>query len=316
MNKHNRKNGILVLVICVLTLSAVGMFLWSNDATPEQTNKDGGKTDAIQTDRFLSIDGLRNARQLGGYIGADGRAVKDNLLLRTERLDKLSDEAAAALAEQYAIAYVVDFRMDYERAGADDQEIPGAINEWINVYQMDMTDPENIALMKRIAELESDLEKSVAYAQTGKLASLYTEILLSEVGQRGYARFFELLLEADGAVLWHCTYGKDRTGVAAALLMYALGVDEETIMQEFLLTNEVYQAEIAGLEAKLKSAGYDDAVVGEAQAIVGVKGEYLTAAFEAVKEEYGSIEDYIRNQLGVSDEARNRLREKYLEQSH
>ena len=154
------------------------------------------------------------------------------------------------------------------------------------------------------------------HAKTGRLASLYTEILLSEVGQRGYARFFELLLEADGAVLWHCTYGKDRTGVAAALLMYALGVDEETILQEFLLTNEVYQAEIAGLEAKLKSAGYDDAVVGEAKAIIGVKGEYLTAAFEAVKEEYGSIEDYIRNQLGVSDEARNRLREKYLEQSH
>ena len=133
------------------------------------------------------------------------------------------------------------------------------------------------------------------------------------MGQRGYARFFELLLEADGAVLWHCTYGKDRTGVAAALLMYALGVDEETIMEEFLLTNEVYQKEIAGLEVALKNAGYDDAVVGEAQAIVGVKGEYLTAAFDAVKEEYGSIEDYIRNQLGVSDEALHQLREKYLE---
>lgn len=63
-------------------------------------------------------------------------------------------------------------------------------------------------------------------------------------------------------------------------------------------------------------ADYDDAIEGEAQAIVGVKGEYLTAAFEAVKEEYGSIEDYLRNQLGLSEEAQNRLREKYLEQSH
>lgn len=312
MNKYNRKNGILVLVICVLTLLAMGMFLWPSAAATEQTNTDGGMTDTIPTNRFLSIDGLRNARQLGGYIGADGRAIKDDLLLRTERLDKLSDEAAAALAERYSIAHVVDFRMDYERVGADDHEIAGAANEWINVYQMDMTDPETIALMKRIKELKTDLEKSVAYAQTGKLASLYTEILLSEAGQQGYARFFQLLLETDGPVLWHCTYGKDRTGVAAALLMYALGVDEETIMEEFLLTNEVYQAEIAGLEVALKNAGYDDAVVGEAQAIVGVKGEYLTAAFDAVKEEYGSIEDYIRNQLGVSDEALHHLREKYL----
>lgn len=317
MSRKKLTIGILVLVICVLGLLVMGMLLQQNTVASEQAKKDRGfMTDNMHTNRFLSIEGLRNARQLGGYIGADGRPVKDGLLLRTERLDKLSDEAAAALAEQYSIAYVVDFRMDYERAGADDQEIPGATNEWINVYQMDMTDPANIALMKRISELKTDLEKSVAYAQTGKLASLYTEILLSEVGQRGYARFFELLLEADGAVLWHCTYGKDRTGVAAALLMYALGVDEETIMEEFLLTNRVYQEEIAGLEAALKNAGYDDAVVGEAQAIVGVKSEYLTAAFEAVKEKYGSIEDYLRNQLGLSEEAQNRLREKYLEQSH
>ncbi len=313
MSRNKQKMGILLLVIAVLALLAMGMFLWSNTAAPEEAKEDKGTTDTMPADRFLNIEGLRNARQLGGYIGADGRAIKKGLLLRTERLDKLSDQAAAALAEQYAVSNVVDFRMDYERAGADDHEITGAENEWINVYQMDMSDPENIALMKRIKELESDLEKSVAYAETGKLASLYTEILLSEAGQQGYARFFDLLLEADGAVLWHCTYGKDRTGVAAALVMYALGVDEESIMQEFLLTNRVYQEEIARLEAALKEAGYDDAVVGEAQAIVGVKGEYLEAAFQAVKEEYGSIEDYIRDQLGVSEEEQNRLRKKYLE---
>lgn len=96
--------------------------------------------------------------------------------------------------------------------------------------------------------------------------------------------------------------------------MYALGVDENTIMEDFLLTNEVYRENITRLEAGLKAAGYDDAVVGEAQAMAGVKGEYLEAAFDAVKKEYGSMEDYIRNQLGVSDEARHQLREKYLEE--
>lgn len=272
-----------------------------------------GVASAASADRFLTIGELRNARQLGGYIGVDGRKVKDGLLIRTEGLDGLSEEAAAEVAERYAVSNVVDFRMGYERKQAADQEIPGAQNEWISVYEMDMTDPENVALMKRISEVDGALQKSVEYAKTGKLASLYTEILLSERGQKGYARFFDILLEADGAVIWHCTYGKDRTGVAAALVLYALGVDEDTIMQDFLLTNTVYQQDIARLEAGLKASGYDDAVVGEAQAMAGVKGEYLQAALDAVKREYGSVEDYIHNQLGVSDEKLQQLRDKYLE---
>lgn len=106
MSRKKLTIGILVLVICVLGLLAMGMLLWPNTVSSEQTKKDRGfMTDNIHTNRFLSIEGLRNARQLGGYIGADGRPVKDGLLLRTERLDKLSDEDAAALAEQYSIAY-------------------------------------------------------------------------------------------------------------------------------------------------------------------------------------------------------------------
>ena len=76
---------------------------------------------------------------------------------------------------------------------------------------------------------------------------------------------------------------------------------------------EALRAQIAQLEAGLKAAGYDETLVGEAQAMVGVKGEYLEAAFDAVKREYGSVEEYLRNQLGVSDEKLYRLREKYLE---
>lgn len=77
--------GILLLVIAVLALLAMGMFLWSNTATPEEAKEDKGTTDTMPADRFLNIEGLRNARQLGGYIGADSRAIKKGLLLRTER---------------------------------------------------------------------------------------------------------------------------------------------------------------------------------------------------------------------------------------
>lgn len=264
--------------------------------------------------RFLDDD-IENARQLGGYIGADGKKVKDNVLLRTAGIDAISDETAEKLAEAYHVKYVVDFRMDYEREIIADKDIPGAENIAISVYELDMTDPKMIEMMKKIGEAGDDsLQKSIEYAKTGYLSQLYTQILLSEAGQKGYARFFDILLEnKDGAVLWHCTYGKDRTGIAAALVLYALGVDEDVIMQDFLTSNEVYKGNIAYLENELKNRGCDEIVIKEAQAMAGVKGEYLTAAFDAVKSKYGSIQDYIKNQLGVSDEKIAELRDMYLE---
>ena len=272
------------------------------------------REDISMEDQFIDI-GIDNARQLGGYTGADGRKVRQNVLIRTAGINDISDETAEKLASEYNVKYVVDFRMGYERDAAPDKEIPGAANEWISVYEPDMTDPVLVDMMNKMAEAGDDsFQKSIEYAKTGRLKDLYTEILFSESGQKGYAKFFDILLDnRDGAVLWHCTYGKDRTGVAAALILYALGVDEDVIMQDFLLTNEVYKNNIAYLEKELISRGCDEMVIGETQAMAGVKGEYLTAALDAVKEKYGSIQVYIKNQLGVSDEETEQLRNMYLE---
>ncbi|MGN0778051.1 MAG: tyrosine-protein phosphatase [Aristaeellaceae bacterium] len=307
----NMKRRVLAL-LCAWAIMTTGCFAWGHTASAEAADHLTEEKDTMEQ-HMIDIGGIDNARQLGGYIGADGRRVKDGLLLRTGRLDTLSAEAAAELAEQYHIQYVVDFRMGYEREKDPDQEIPGAQNVWINLYEVDMSNPDMVALMRRIAAAQSDLEKSVEYAKSGRLSGLYTELLMRELGQQGYAQFFDILLEADGAVLWHCTHGKDRTGVAAALLLYVLGVDEEVIMQDFLLTNEVYQDAILQTQAALRASGYDDALVQEAQAMVGVKGEYLEAALEAVRQTYGSLDAYIRDQLGVSEEEQQLLREKYLE---
>lgn len=283
----------------------------TNDAENVSVSSEG--TVIFSDSQFLDID-IDNARQLGGYIGADGKKIKDNVLIRMAGLDGISDETAKKLAEEYNVKYVVDFRMDYERKKSADKDISGAENIWISVYELDMTDSKMIEMMKKIKDVGDDsLQKSIEYAKTGYLSSLYTQILLSEAGQKGYARFFDILLEnRDGAVLWHCTYGKDRTGIAAALVLYALGVDEDVIMQDFLMTNEVYKDNIAYLENELKNRGCEDMVINEAQAMAGVKGEYLKAAFDAVKSEYGSIQDYIKNQLGVSDEELAKLRDMYL----
>lgn len=269
----------------------------------------------LLAERFIDIEGICNARQLGGYIGADGRIVRNGLLLRTAGLDKLTDENAKLLSERYNVRYIVDFRFGYERKCFPDKEIPGAENIPISLYEMDMTDPKNIELTKRVtAAGNNEILKLAEYAKTGELSSLYTDILLNRQSHKGFSEFFRILLRnTEGAVIFHCSFGKDRTGVAAALVLFALGVNEDIIMQDFLLTNEVYKDKIANLRCELEKMGCDESAVNEAQAIAGVKGEYLTAAFDAVKSEYGSIQDYIKNQLGVSDDEIEKLRDMYLE---
>ena len=263
----------------------------------------------------LDLPGVENARQLGGYIVADGRRVKQNLLLRTAGLDKATDETIKQLSEKYRVCYVADFRMPPEAALAPDRAIPGAKYVRIELMEIDASSPESREAAEKIRAAGNDnIGKLIEYAKTGSLSGLYSGILLSDTGQRGFAQFFRLLLgSGGGAVLWHCSFGKDRTGLAAALLLYALGADDETVMRDFLLTNEVLKDKISFLKEEMKRRRCSVEVRSEAEAIAGVKGEYLSSALGKLREEYGSVLGYI-HRLGVTDENIAELRKMYLEE--
>ena len=85
-----------------------------------------------------------------------------------------------------------------------------------------MTDAKNMEMMNRVTAAGNNESRKLAeYAKTGQLSTLYTDILLSSQSQKGFSQFFNILLNnTEGAVLWHCSYGKDRTGLAAALLCW------------------------------------------------------------------------------------------------
>ncbi|MGN0807832.1 MAG: tyrosine-protein phosphatase [Candidatus Coproplasma sp.] len=266
--------------------------------------------------QLIDVEGVENARQLGGYVAADGRKVKDGLLLRTGGISNISDETAQKLSSDFNVKYVIDLRMDFERSKSPDKEIAGAVNYGISVYNTDMTDPDVVELMKKIqAAAGDDIQQGILCSQAGTYKTQYSKILFSEQGQKGFTQFFEILLEnkGEGAILWHCTYGKDRTGVAGALILYALGVDEDTIMQDFLLTNEAHADKIKNIEAELIARGCEQSVVKDALSMGGVDGDYFKSAFDEVKQEYGSVVSYIKTKLGVSDEEIEQLKNFYLE---
>ena len=260
---------------------------------------------------FKSID---NSRELGGYTSSDGRKIRSGVLLRTAKLDAISDEDIRILRDKYRLQDIIDLRMEVERIGADDPEIDGARYSHLDVLDFSDMMPEdaeqadiNGFSLPEIVELMT---------QTGMLTDkMYIGFLMNKKGYDAFSGFFRILLEADPdrAVLWHCTSGKDRTGLAAMLLLTALEVDEETIVSDFILTNEYNASRIEATRKYLTAQGCDNELIQKGLLVFDMVDEsFLRTAMNYLKKEFGSVKGYITDALNITEDEINSLKEKYL----
>ena len=161
------------------------------------------------------------------------------------------------------------------------------------------------------------LEKLVEAIRSEKIriADMYVDIVMNPVSMRGYRQFFDCLLEhKEGAVLWHCSAGKDRTGLGAAFLLAVLGAERQTIMEDYRLTNVYFQDILNKMETKLEGLGLTEEEMADMRAVAGgVNPAYLEKALDVIEERYGSLEGYLEKEIGLTEEKRFRLREMYLE---
>ena len=257
---------------------------------------------------------VQNARELGGYRTAGGNTVKSGVLLRSAALKGISDEDIRCLRDTYRLQHIVDFRMPFEQIDAEDPEIAGAAYHHLDVIDaaaMGFEGFSDVDLSKfDIGEIASYAVSSGAIDE-----NMYIGFLANERGREAFSAFFRILLSADPdrAVLWHCTSGKDRTGLAAMLLLSALGVDEETIISDYLLTNVYFAPRIEATAQLLKERGCDDGFIKKSVLVFdGVDERFLRNAINYLKKEYGSVMGYIADGLEIGREEIAVLKEKYL----
>ncbi len=146
--------------------------------------------------------------------------------------------------------------------------------------------------------------------------NMYIGFLTSDSGKKAYSQFFRILLgaEPDRAVLWHCTSGKDRTGLAAMLLLSLLGVEESVIMEDYMLTNEYNAPRIEGTKKHLRAKGCEEVFVEKAVLVFdAVDRHFMENTIAFLKEKYGSILGYIRSELNISAGDMELLKEKYTD---
>jgi protein-tyrosine phosphatase len=216
--------------------------------------------DPVTFDRALNLQGVLNGRDAGGYHTTDGRWVRTGLVYRTGQLDKATPADLAVLANRH-VRVIDDLRTVYERSVATDRVPAGAVANWNDV--IGQAPPQTL----------------VTILTGGN--DLYRAFITAPGANEAVASVLRDIIDTDGAVLFHCTAGKDRTGWTSAVLLTILGVDRDTVTQDYLLSNQY------------RNAGPNDP-------LNGVSAAWLDAAFDQANQRYGSFDNYVRDGLHLS----------------
>ena len=259
--------------------------------------------------KALPIKSAKNVRQLGGYVTKDGKKVKEGVLIRGGHLAKISDEDIQKLKNDYNLKEIIDFRVEEEREPAKDRDIEGVNNTWIVVTKAE-------PIMDKLENVSEDRDINLMttyYKYNGGIDSMYSHLVNDEIAQKGFRKFFDILLSNGGATYWHCSTGKDRTGFGAALLLSLLGVDEKTILDDYEASIIVKEKQMNAAINDLKQKGYSDSDIEEIVSLIGVKRSAMENALREIDNKYGGMDAYLHNQIGLTDEEIKTLKDKYLE---
>ena len=273
------------------------------------------KTDKVEEQKIelknqlIGLTSAHNARQLGGYrIGK--KSVKENLLLRTAKISELSEADSILLCEKYKVQCVYDFRGKEESLSAPDV-VPGKARYLSLALSFSGGESQlNVKLESEEQMIGMLLQYAEHPSVQAMCTSMYDIIFFEEASQEVYRQFFADLLTVDpeeGAVLWHCTQGKDRAGCASAMLLAALGADRELIMADFILSKDYYDPMVSQIKTETEA---QKTVINT---LISANPEIFKATLDKVDAKYGSLSNYLTACIGVTPEMMNVLRDRYLE---
>lgn len=259
---------------------------------------------------LLSFEKLHNTRDLGGMKTTDGKTVRKGMLIRSGHLSEISDADARALGNM--LSAIIDLRTDDERSEKPDLTFPG-----VTYYSFPLMDSMTAGVSREEA---SDKEAFARFLQKPEDAKdymirIYRNFAVSEAVAKEFSAFLKVLLsEHNKAVLWHCTAGKDRAGIASVLVEEILGVSREEIISDYLLTNEYIKNDVLYLTEFVKQmAGTTGEAADESLwNLFSAKEEYIRAYYDKIDELYGGTERYLKDALHIDDSQKERLKEIYL----
>jgi len=253
------------------------------------------------TSRVIPFEGIQNFRDLGGYVSADGRTVKHHLFYRSAHLAHMSEKDMKNFNE-LNIKTIVDYRSE-----AEAKRLPSPIFKQMTI--------ENIAPildLQAVVRSVDDMsgEELIKHLKEGTMHDFYQSIIFDN---EAYKRLMTIIQDRNNLpLLNHCTAGKDRTGIGSALILLALDVPEETIVQDYLLSNNHLSQIVSFMKSRLKDKLTDEELQ-LVEPFMSVREQYMSDVFSAIKDTYDSYDAFFTDQFGLTMDIRERLKDNYLE---
>ena len=237
----------------------------------------------------LQFEKLLNVRDLCSIKNKDGFYIKEKKLIRGVKLSDASDNDINRLYEEYNVRMIFDFRTSIEKYELPDPiykeqryfDIPSQEESYIGVSMDEQS--------RRNKEYFDKLDKQMKNENfmINHMKEFYYS-LANDYTSKQYAKFLKLLLENENCAYWHCSLGRDRSGIATVLLLECLDVDKDTIYEDYLYTNKCKEN------------------------IDRAHKEFLDAYYQGIKDKYGNLGSLFTF-MGVDESVKNKLKDKYLE---
>ena len=273
----------------------------------------------------ININSTHNPRDLGGIVSSDGRSIKPKMIIRSSFLHKLSDEDIKVLSDEYHLKYDIDLRWEGEIEENPDKEIPGC--KYINLNLHDdykFRDEHRYQIpedRKWLLEREKNFDGFFFYDKDGDVVkgtpNMYRGVVINPESHIIFNKILNLLKDLkDGSLLYHCYDGKDRTGIITMIILLALGVDFDTIREDYLLTGYYMKNRI--LHEKEKYQDIDlyklDPVMGYSKFVAtDAYPTWIESAYNAIFENYETLDNFFTNHVKFSKEDIQKLRDNCLE---
>lgn len=263
------------------------------------------------------LEKIENCRDLGGIQTKNGQKIKPNCLIRAGLLSSASENDINKL-QQLHIKAIVDFRSSEEVREHPDIQIPQ-----VDYYNLQAND-EN---MQGVSREEKDQDLFIERITKASLKNpnffkeymidCYRQLIRSQHSNQVYHQFLTLLAQPSyDCVLWHCTAGKDRTGIAAMFILEILGVDKATIYENYLETNRYLKDSMAPLFEFVQKLQIEDSkkqqIRESFQAALSASKEFIDAAYDEINKMANSVDEYLLTYVGVDQTLKEQLQKKFL----
>lgn len=267
-------------------------------------------------DYLIKLTGTFNTRDLGGYLTESGKMIKKRRLIRSDDLFKLTSKDISILSNVYHLNTIIDFRNSNERRKRPDKIVPGA-----KYYVLTPDDETAVIASSSLNDDRKKIDRLLKLNREGKLKidknglkNGMINFVKEKRSQRLYRKMLDLCIARnDAVVLEHCRGGKDRTGYGTALILLALGVDQEIVVQDYLMTAHYNKERNERRMNEYRQYTQDQAILDYLASAMETREDVIRAGLNEMKRLAGTPVNYIEQVLGFDSEKIAYMRQMYLE---